>query len=58
MDRKEFLDQFQERRQKIVHLRDVDKLTWKKIALEMDDVSETAVMRAYNREKRDELQGM
>ena len=51
MDRKKFLDRFQKRRQKIVYLRDTKKMTWLSIALKMGGVSQTAVMRAYKREK-------
>lgn len=57
MKRAEFLDQYKQRRLRIVHLRDVKKLTWREIAEEMDGVSETAVMNAYKREKNDAFKG-
>ncbi len=51
MERQKFLDKFKKRRLKIIHLRDVKKLTWIKIAEQMGGVSKTAVMNAYKREK-------
>ena len=51
MKRKEFLQQFKERRLRIIFLRDIEKWTWAEIAQEMGGVSQTAVMNAYKREK-------
>lgn len=53
MRRKEYLDQFKKRREKIVRLRDVKKLTWAEIADQMGGVSQTAVLNAYKREKEE-----
>ena len=53
MKREAFLARFKKRRLKIVHLRDVKKMTWAEIAEVMDGVSQTAVMNAYKREKNE-----